>query len=82
MPKRTRMDTVTQFAIPGLMAIGYLLTSMKYPQWGVVVNLAAQPFWFYSSYKAYKEAGQIGQLITTVILTILLAIGVINYWLI
>lgn len=57
MPKRTRMDTVTQFAIPGLMAIGYLLTSMKYTQWGVIVNLTAQPFWFYSSYKAYKEAG-------------------------
>jgi len=80
MPSKTPMDIATQYAIPILTAIGYFLTSAKYPEWGVVVNLSVQPFWLYSSHKAYKEAGQTGQFVTAIILTILLAIGVINYW--
>ncbi len=54
--------------------------ALKYPQWGLIINLASQPFWLYSSWKSYKEAGQIGILITTVIFTVITILGIINYW--
>lgn len=82
MPARTKIiDSISQFAIPAFTLTGYLLTSLKYPEWGLFVNLLAQPFWIYSSYKAYKEAQQSGLLITAIFLTIIMAAGVINYWL-
>ena len=80
MTARNRIDAISQIAIPVLTVLGYLLTSMKHPDWGLAVNLSAEPFWFYSSYIAYKEAGQIGMLVTTFILTGVLIYGVINYW--
>lgn len=80
MKSRSHFDQVSQFTIPTLTATGFLLTSFKYPEWGILVNLSAQPFYCYSSYKAYKNAGQIGLLVTTILLTIILIYGAINYW--
>ncbi len=60
--------------------IGYLLTAMKLPQYGLVVSLIAQIFWLYSSHKAWKEAGQIGIFLNTVALTLVFIYGVFNYW--
>lgn len=80
MPARTRIDVLSQIAIPVFTLTGYFLTSIKHPEWGLLINLLAQPFWLYSSYKAYKEAKQIGLLITAVLLTIIMIVGVVNYW--
>ncbi|MFO0703305.1 MAG: hypothetical protein U0525_01105 [Patescibacteria group bacterium] len=44
--------------------------------------MLAQPFWVYSSWKAYKEANQIGILVTTILFIIITAGGLINYWMI
>jgi len=79
--KTKKFDSFTQIAIPTLTISSQVFIAFKYPQWGLIVNLCAQPFWLYSSWKAYKGAGQIGLLITTIIMTIVLAFGVINYWL-
>ncbi|MDD5489419.1 MAG: hypothetical protein PHP25_01915 [Candidatus Moranbacteria bacterium] len=82
MQKEKIFDQVTQFAIPGLTVAATVVIAMKMPQWGLFLNLASQPFWLYSSWKAYKKAGQIGILITTVIMIIVISFGLVNYWII
>ena len=73
-------NAIGQFALPGLTILAQIATSAKYPQIGLIIGLAAQPFWLYSSWKAYKQAGQSGLVVNTIIMTVIIAIGVINYW--
>ena len=73
-------NIIAQFALPGLTIGAQVATSLKYPQFGLIINLLAQPFWLYSSWKAYKQAGQVGILVTTIIFTIITTMGIINYW--
>lgn len=61
--------------------LGFLLTAMKMPEYGLLSNLFAQIFWLYSSYKAWKEANQIGIFINTILILMILLYGVANYWL-
>src|SRR5262249_27776890 len=35
--------------------LGFLLTSLKLPHYGVIANLVGQVFWLYSSYRAWRE---------------------------
>jgi len=79
MPKRT-INNFTQFALPFLTISAQVAIAIKHPEWGLIINLAAEPFWFYSAWKSYKEAGQIGILITTMIITVVLIMGILNYW--
>ena len=73
-------DVFAQFALPGLTIGAQILTSLKFPQFGLIANLIAQPFWLYSTWKGYKQAGQIGMFINTVVFTTITALGIINYW--
>jgi hypothetical protein len=61
--------------------LGFLLTSLKLPHYGVIANLIGQVFWVYSSYRAWREADQIGIFISTIVITLILIYGVTNYWL-
>ena len=74
------VNSIMQVGLVGLTGLGFLLTSLKLPQYGVISNLAAQVFWLYSAYHAWRRANQIGILIATVIITIVLIGGVANYW--
>ena len=78
--KEKLFSNVAQIALPGLTIGGQIATSLKFPEYGLILNLLAQPFWLYSSWKAWKNAGQIGILITTVIFTIITMLGIVNYW--
>lgn len=69
-----------QVGLVGFTALGFLLSALKLPQYGLTANLISEIFWIYSSYKAWKEANQIGIFITTIIITCILIGGVINYW--
>jgi hypothetical protein len=80
MSNEKMFNNLTQFAIPSLTVGGQILFSLKFPQWGLIVNLLAQPFWMYSAWKAYKQAGQIGLLINVSIMTVVITLGIINYW--
>lgn len=80
MAKKSAFNSVTQFIIPSLTIASMLAISLKYPQWGLLINLVAQPFWLYSGWKAYKKAGQIGIFVTTIIVTVTITFGLINYW--
>jgi len=75
--------TINNFAQVGLVlftVLGFLLTSLKFPQYGLIFNLIAEIFWIYSSYKAWKNANQVGIFIATIIITLVVLFGVINYW--
>lgn len=74
------MHFVSQFALPVLTILSQIATSLKYPEYGLLILLISEPFWIYSSWKGYKDAGQIGMFVTTIIMTIVVLIGVINYW--
>jgi len=53
---------------------------MKMPEYGLIMTLISQVFWLHSTYRAWKEADQIGLFINTVLYTMITLYGVINYW--
>lgn len=69
-----------QVGLVGFSLTGFLLTSLKLPQYGLISLLISEIFWLYSSYKAWREAKQLGIFITTVFVTGTVLFGVINYW--
>lgn len=78
---KTLFNQITQIAIPVLTISTQIAIALKFPQWGLIINMLAQPFWIYSAWKAYKKAGQIGLLITAILVTFIIGIGILNYWL-
>ena len=80
MKDKRLFDSFVQFALPSLTIVTQIAIALKYPQWGLIVNMLAQPFWIYSGWKAYKQANQTGLFITTIITTAIIAFGVVNYW--
>jgi hypothetical protein len=74
-------NIVMQVGLVVCTGLGFLLTSLKLPHYGVIANLIGQVFWLYSSYRAWREADQIGIFISTVVITLILIYGVANYWL-
>lgn len=79
--KEKLFNSVSQIALPSLTIGAQLVTSLKFPQFGLILNLMAQPFWLYASYKSWKQAGQVGILINTIIFAAITIFGIINYWL-
>jgi len=73
-------DRVAQVCLILFTMLGFLLTALKLPQYGLIAALISQIFWFYSSYKAWKEADQIGIFINTVLIFFIVLYGIINYW--
>ena len=70
----------TQVFLPTFTILGFAFTSLKKPELGLIFNLVAQIFWLYSSWQAWKKANQIGIFITTLVITVIVLYGVINYW--
>lgn len=77
---QTYWNRTVQVCLPVFTVGGFALESLKIPEWGVVLSLISQIFWLYASYRAWKEAKQLGMFINTIILTIVFAFGVVNYW--
>ena len=80
MKKHLTTNTLMQVGLVFFTSLGFLLTALKLPQYGLISNLIGEIFWIYSTYKAWKNANQIGMFINTIIITIVLLAGVINYW--
>ena len=80
MKKHLTLNTFAQIGLVLFTMLGFLLTALKLPQYGLIANLISQIFWFYSAYKAWKNADQIGIFITTIIIGVIVMFGVINYW--
>lgn len=73
-------NMIVQVCLPTSTILGFLLISLKLPQYGVIISLISQIFWLYASYKAWKSANQFGIFINTILSTLIFAYGVINYW--
>jgi hypothetical protein len=76
----TIFDRLTQYLLPTFTCLGFMFTAMKKPEIGLLFNASAQVFWLYSGWKAWKNAGQIGIFVTSVIISFFLTYGIINYW--
>lgn len=80
MKKYLTLNNLAQVGLVVFTMSGFLLTSMKLPQYGLIFNLISQVFWIYSSYKAWKNANQIGMFVNTILITFVVLWGIINYW--
>ncbi len=78
--KLLTLNALMQIGLIGSTVIGFLLISLKFPEYGTIVNLISQVFWLYSGYKAWREAGQVGVFIVSILITLVLIVGVVNYW--
>ncbi len=78
--KYLTFNAVAQVCLVLFTCLGFLLTALKFPEYGLVSNLIAEIFWIYSTYRAWKEAGQIGSFVNTIITTVIIIAGVVNYW--
>lgn len=78
--KKSYFNLATQFLLPAFTVLGFALTALKMPEYGLIASLISEVFWLYSGWKAWKEAGQIGIFITTLIITIIVSYGIVNYW--
>ncbi len=79
--RKVSFNTVAQVCLTIFTVLGFLLTSLKLPQYGLIAALISQVFWLYSSYRAWREANQLGIFVTTIFIVITIVYGVINYWL-
>lgn len=77
---QTLFDKITQIILPILTIGGYWLTANKMPKQGFIISTISQFFWMYTSFQAYKKAGQIGILITTIVMTAVNIFGIYNWW--
>lgn len=80
LEKPSLFNQVTQVFLPIFTISGFALTSFKKPELGLIFNLIAQVFWLYAGWQAWKKANQVGILITTFFITVVVLLGVINYW--
>lgn len=80
MQSKKVFNILSQFLLPTFTLGGQLALALKAPQLSLVLSLLAQPFWIYSAWQAFKQAGQIGILINTIAFTLITAFGIINYW--
>jgi hypothetical protein len=80
MKKHFTFNTLVQFCLVFFTCLGFFLTSLKLPEYGLISNLIGQVFWIYSTYRAWKEAEQPGAFVNTIITTVIILAGIINYW--
>ena len=80
MKKYLTTNTLMQVGLVFFTCLGFLLTALKLPQYGLISNLIGEIFWVYSTYHAWKKANQIGMFINTIVITMVLIGGIINYW--
>ena len=74
-------NILMQISLVVCTGLGFLLTSLKLPHYGVIANLIGQVFWLCSSYREWREADQIRIFISTICIALILMYGVTNYWL-
>jgi hypothetical protein len=81
MRKILTLNAFMQLGLVAFTALGFLLTALKLPQYGLIANLLSQFFWLYSAYHAWRRADQVGIFVASVCITLILIGGVLNYWL-
>jgi hypothetical protein len=80
MQKPAGFRRFVQYAMPGFTVCASLCTSFRHPDYGQLIGLVAQIFWGYTGWVAWRERGEKGILINTLIIGGVLCVGVTNYW--
>ncbi len=78
--KHNFFDKFIQIALPIVAVVSWLLTSIKHPEYGLVVAFFAQTLWLYVTYHGWKKANQVGGFVTTVFEITIITFGILNYW--
>jgi hypothetical protein len=78
--RKITLNTAVQLCLTVFTILGFLLTSLKLPKYGLIAALISQVFWLYSSYKAWRKANQWGLFITTIFIVATIIYGILNYW--
>jgi hypothetical protein len=74
------LNTLTQILVPTMTIGAQLVLALGFPKYSLLINIISQPFWLYSAYRAHKEAGQTGLLITGLIFTFITVFGLYRFW--
>jgi Flp pilus assembly pilin Flp len=78
--KHNWFDKFVQVFLPIFAVVSWLLTSIKHPEYGLLVAFIAQTLWLYVTYYGWKKANQVGGFITTIFEITIIAFGILNYW--
>jgi hypothetical protein len=78
---RSRTNRAVQVLLPFVAISGWLLTSLKHPEYGLMIAFVAQLLWLHVTYHGWKAAGQVGGFVTTLFEIAVISFGIINYWL-
>ena len=74
------LDKSIQVLLPITAILAWLLTSLKHPEYGLIVAFCAQLLWLHVTYRGWKKANQVGGFVTTIFEIAVITFGVINYW--
>jgi hypothetical protein len=74
-------DRFVQYLLPVVAIIGWLATSIKHPEYGLLFAFLAQLLWLHVTYRGWKKAKQIGGFVTTILEISVISFGIANYWL-
>ncbi len=78
--KHSLFDKFIQIALPIVAVTSWLLTSIKHPEYGLIVAFVAQTLWLYVTYHGWKKANQVGGFVTTIFEITIITFGIFNYW--
>ncbi len=70
-----------QVLLPLCAILGWLLTSLKHPEFGLIAAFTAQLLWLHVTYQGWKKANQPGGFFTTLLEISIISFGIMNYWL-
>lgn len=74
-------NRVIQILLPFVAISGWLATSLKHPEYGLIFAFFAQLLWLHVTYRGWKHAQQVGGFVTTIFEIVIIAFGIVNYWL-
>lgn len=75
------LDGIVNVCLPFFTLLGYLLvSSQQHLEWALAVHLIAGACWFYSAYRAWKVANQVGIMITAIVAVMIVVGSLTNVW--
>jgi hypothetical protein len=82
MPSQnSTFNRIIQILLPFVAILGWLATSLKHPEYGLIFAFFAQLLWLHVTYRGWKQAQQVGGFVTTLFEIAIISFGIINYWL-
>lgn len=74
-------NKLVQIFLPLTALTGWMFTSLKYPEYGLIFAFFAQILWLHVTFRGWREANQVGGFVTTIFEVLIISFGIFNYWL-